>query len=125
MGKLSGLEEDVLGLYRRFLRESMRKDRTDRCAIPSEEVLVQEQQQQQQAFLSLLQPDKKENESTSTSFTRQKFRQETGTVKRSDFKTIEFMIRKGEKQLKLMQMPGVTVVGRASNETDEKPIGSE
>jgi len=33
------------------------------------------------------------------------------SVRRSDFKRIEYKIRKGEKQLKLMKMPGVSLVG--------------
>ncbi len=37
---------------------------------------------------------------------RQEFRHKSQSVARSDFKTIEHMIRQGYKQKKLMEMPG-------------------
>lgn len=35
-------------------------------------------------------------------------RAQAKSVKRTDFQKIEFMIRKGQKQLRLLSMPGVT-----------------
>jgi hypothetical protein len=46
-----------------------------------------------------------------TAYARDQFRKEASSVKRSDFKTIEYKIRKGKKQLQLLKMPGVDLVG--------------
>jgi len=86
--QLSGLQKEVLALYRTLLREAAKKDTG--------------------SFVELLQ-----KEGTSTSFARDEFRKQANQVKRSDFKTIEYKIRKGQKQIKLLQMPGVKVVGGA------------
>jgi succinate dehydrogenase assembly factor 1 len=97
MRRLSGLQKEVLALYRAILRETVKKDR---AAHANEKA----------PFLSnLLHPG------TSTSFARNEFRKEAGQVKRSDFKMIEYKIRKGQKQLKLLHMPGVKVVGGTSS----------
>eukprot|EP00984_Skeletonema_dohrnii_P004793 scaffold1681_cov113-Skeletonema_dohrnii-CCMP3373.AAC.2 len=95
--RLSGLQKDVLALYRSILRETIRKDRKptlDSHHVPLNQLLSS-------------------NSNSSTSFARDKFRKEASLVKRSDFKTIEYKIRKGQKQLKLLQMPGVNLVGGA------------
>lgn len=94
--RLSGLQKDVLALYRSILRETIRKDRKPAVDnyIPLNQLLSS-------------------NSNSSTSFARDKFRKEASLVKRSDFKTIEYKIRKGQKQLKLLQMPGVNLVGGA------------
>ena len=44
-------------------------------------------------------------EESSTGFAASEFRKQAGAVLRSDFKRIEYMIRKGEKQIKLLKMP--------------------
>jgi succinate dehydrogenase assembly factor 1 len=92
--RLSGLQKDVLALYRSILRETIRKDRK-KPDNPNYNL----------SFVQLLSSE------SSSSFARNKFRIEAGLVKRSDFKTIEYKIRKGQKQLKLLKMPGVSVVG--------------
>mmetsp|Transcript_25894 Transcript_25894/g.44050 ORF Transcript_25894/g.44050 Transcript_25894/m.44050 type:complete len:107 (+) Transcript_25894:1433-1753(+) len=103
----SGLQKDVLSLYRRILREAHRKD-----AAMSKNGDVNA------SFLSLLQEEEEVGErsstTTTTSYARKQFRSEATAVKRSDFKTIEYKIRRGDKQLKLLKMPGVTLVGGAS-----------
>ena len=38
---------------------------------------------------------------------RAEFRRQCAEVKRSDFRTIEYLVRKGRKHVKLLQMPGV------------------
>ncbi|KAL7546802.1 hypothetical protein ACHAWF_010138 [Thalassiosira exigua] len=91
--RLSGLQKDVLALYRSILREAIRKDRT---AAPHRRPVHQ--------LLS---------SSSSASFARDRFRQEASSVRRSDFKTIEYKIRKGKKQLQLLKMPGVDLVSGA------------
>ena len=93
VGKRSGLQKDVLSIYRKILRAAIGKDR--------------EQLHLRQFPVAKLLIDS----TSSTSYAGQEFRKQAGSVKRSEFKKIEFMIRKGEKQLKLLSMPGVTVVG--------------
>jgi succinate dehydrogenase assembly factor 1 len=95
--RLSGLQKDVLALYRSILRETIRKDRkpsVDNKHLPLNQLLSS-------------------SSNSSTSFARDQFRKEASLVKRSDFKTIEYKIRKGQKQLKLLKMPGVNLVGGA------------
>jgi succinate dehydrogenase assembly factor 1 len=90
--KLSGLQKDVLALYRTILREAVKKDR-DAAAegrIP---------------VTSLLKAD---GDGKTTCYAREEFRRQAGSVRRSDFKAIEYRIRKGQKQVKLLRMPGVT-----------------
>ncbi|EJK72606.1 hypothetical protein THAOC_05844 [Thalassiosira oceanica] len=81
--RLSGLQKDVLALYRSILRQASVIDRQRQC----------------------------KGETSSFVHAREKFRKEAMSVRRSDFKRIEYKIRKGEKQLKLMKMPGVSLVG--------------
>lgn len=94
--RLSGIQRDVLALYRKVLRETLKKDRetlaTDKVSLPA-----------------LLANNRSDN--SSTSFASDEFRRQAAAIKRSDFKRIEYMIRKGEKQIKLLRMPGVKVVG--------------
>ncbi len=95
---LSGLQKEVLGLYRTILREAMKKDQV--ATIGESQIRLQTLWQDSQ---------------TSSSFARQEFRKQAGIVKRNDFRTIEHKIRHGYKQVKLLQMPGVKVVGRPSS----------
>lgn len=92
--RLSGVQKEVLALYRKVLREAQNKD------------TLQQQSSSAISFPSLLQ-----DTSSTTHYAAQEFRKQASTVKRSDFKRIEYMIRKGEKQVKLLKMPGVKVVG--------------
>lgn len=93
---MSGLQKEVLQLYRQILREAASKDRK----------LAEQPQQTINELLTT---------SSSTSYARSEFRKQAATVRRSDFKTIEYKIRKGRKQLQLLKMPGVNVVGGASS----------
>ena len=101
--RLSGLQKDVLSLYRRVLREAAKKDRAS---------LADKTASTKTRFLALLFPGKQTT--TSTGYAASEFRRQAATASRSDIKKIEYMIRKGEKQVKLLQMPGVKVVGGAS-----------
>ena len=92
--KLSGLQREVLALYRTILREAVKKDRD-----AAEEL-------QSLPMTSLLSHEA----GTTTSYAREEFRKQAGAVRRSDFKAIEYRIRKGQKHVKLLQMPGVKVV---------------
>ena len=70
----SGLQMEVLKLYRMLIRVAKAKDPT-----PPHHLV---------------------------SYVRQEFRQSAASVKRTDIKTIEFLIRQGIKQKKIMEMPG-------------------
>jgi hypothetical protein len=99
----SGVQRKVYNLYRKILREAMRKDR--------EKHLIEGNPSP--AASALLRPVA--NNTTTTWYARQEFRRQAASVRRSDFTRIEYMIRKGEKQWKLLRMPGVvTVVGQSS-----------
>jgi len=102
-GALSGLQRNVLALYRSLLRKAYEKDGFALTGTGNESL----------TFLSCLQPEM--NSSTTTHFTQQEFRRLAASVKKSDFKTIEHMIRKGGKYIKLLQMPGVKVVGGSAS----------
>ena len=151
IARLSGLQKDVLSLYRSILREAIRKDRKVASSLvpsPSSSSSVTSQHQEQAKSTSAADEvatalatfshrhrhhphrspfgriihSSSNNSSSSASSTitpttlnyaRTKFRQEAAQVRRSDFKTIEYKIRKGKKQLDLLKMPGVNVVGGA------------
>mmetsp|Transcript_35143 Transcript_35143/g.76940 ORF Transcript_35143/g.76940 Transcript_35143/m.76940 type:complete len:109 (+) Transcript_35143:102-428(+) len=90
--KLSGLQKDVLSLYRALLREASKKDRATAAVA---------------AINSPLLTNLLSDTSTTTSHARNEFRRQAGDVARTDFRTIEYLIRKGRKHVKLLQMPGV------------------
>ncbi|KAL3823663.1 hypothetical protein ACHAXA_009768 [Cyclostephanos tholiformis] len=102
--RLSGLQRDVLALYRSILREAIRKDR--RASLPSASGGPGSKHLRVCQMLSST-----GDELGTTAFARDQFRKEASSVKRSDFKTIEYKIRKGRKQLQLLKMPGVNLVG--------------
>ncbi len=127
--RLSGLQKDVLALYRSILREAVRKDRK-RDLNPSQTPPapsspsksspppLQPSAPKEPAHRTVCElltashdPRIPNSSSSSTAYARDKFRREAALVRRSDFKTIEYKIRKGKKQLQLLKMPGVDVVG--------------
>ena len=88
--RLSGLQKEVLQLYRLLLREALAKDRKSQPKRTMNELLSTQ---------------------STTSYAREEFRKQSASVRRSDFKIIEYKIRKGRKQLQLIKMPGVNLVG--------------
>jgi len=92
--RLSGLQKEVLSLYRSILREAVKKDR--------------QQLDNASSFCHLL-----IDKNATSHYARDEFKRQVQTVPRSDFKTIEYKIRKGKKYVKMLQMPGVRVVGGA------------
>ncbi|KAL2207239.1 hypothetical protein CC79DRAFT_1368125 [Sarocladium strictum] len=72
--RLSGLQREVLGLYRQCLRESRKKPQTSRVHFEN--------------------------------FARQEFARNLG-VDRKDFGAIEFLLRKGKRQLDAYSAPGI------------------
>ena len=87
--RLSGLQKEVLALYRRVLRAAAAKDR----------------QSNERALIRLL-----ADPSTTTCYAKAEFRRQSQSTRKSDFKKIEYMIRKGDKHIKLLEMPGVKAV---------------
>lgn len=105
--RLSGVQKEVLACFRRVLRATIKKDR---------EHLVAKQVDSNSGpppppptVASLLQTS-----SSSTSYASEEFRRQSFSTKRSDFKKIEHMLRKADKQIKLLSMPGVKIVGGTS-----------
>ncbi len=107
--RLSGLQRDVLALYRSILREAVRKDRRGSSSSPSTASNAAGSHPQVGQMLSSAGGERR----STTVFARDQFRREASEVRRSDFKTIEYKIRKGRKQLELLKMPGVDLVGGA------------
>eukprot|EP00558_Chaetoceros_sp_UNC1202_P013777 CAMPEP_0197236868 /NCGR_PEP_ID=MMETSP1429-20130617/3853_1 /TAXON_ID=49237 /ORGANISM="Chaetoceros sp., Strain UNC1202" /LENGTH=164 /DNA_ID=CAMNT_0042695749 /DNA_START=30 /DNA_END=524 /DNA_ORIENTATION=+ len=84
--QLSGLQKQVLALYRNLLRTSQQKD-------------------EQRSFLQLLE------DKTSTTFSiKNKFRTKASSMSKRDLDRIEYNIRQGEKYIKMLQMSGVTSI---------------
>jgi hypothetical protein len=97
----SGIQKEVFALYRRVLRAASKKDR-DSNVSPNV------------SFCSLLGKNKDKGASAvtySTAYAASEFRRQAASTPRSDFKKIEYMIRKGDKQIKLLNMPGVVKLG--------------
>ena len=111
---LSGLQREVLGLYRSLLREAIKKDKlqqgTNNNGISSVGVGV-----------SIVRPlfgggggGGGTSTSTTVSYVRSEFRRQCSQVERNDYKRIEYQIRQGYKQVKVLQMPGVKTVRKIS-----------
>ena len=115
MARHSGLQKEVLALYRKILRVATEKDHaklTSATAAASSSLSASSSthhHQQQQLFASV-----RRDAQSATYYARQEFRRQSQQVKRNDFKRIEYMIRKGEKHLKLLKMPGVQTIGGGS-----------
>lgn len=97
--RLSGIQKDILSLFRLTLREAAKKDRLVNA------------ENEKTSFASMM---NNPQENPTISYARKEFRRRANEVKRSDFKKIEYMIRKGHKQLKILKMPGTKVVTGAS-----------
>ena len=111
--RLSGLQRDVLALYRSILREAVRKDRRGSPPPSTAGNGTGSHPRFGQMLSSAGGGGGGGRRGTTTAFARDQFRREASAVRRSDFKTIEYKIRKGRKQLELLKMPGVDLVGGA------------
>ena len=98
MRKLSGIQKEVLALYRTLLREASKKDRAANTTTTTTDF-------KQLSFTRLLFADA--STSTSTAHARNEFRRQALKGSRKDYNGIEHKIRHGYKQIKLLQMPGV------------------
>ena len=126
MSKLSGLQQDVMSLYRRLLREAMKKDRLEleqRNAKESNGSTRNSNlthiKSNNKSFLELRRHGNNRLSTsnagttmqlTTTAYAINEFRKQALSVQRSDFKKIDYMIRKGGKQIKLLRMPSVNLV---------------
>ena len=104
--KLSGIQKEVLALYRTLLREATKKDRAANTTTTGTTITTTDFKQL--SFTRLLFADKNNNNaSTSTAHARNEFRRQALKGSRKDYNGIEHKIRHGYKQIKLLQMPGV------------------
>lgn len=95
--RVSGIQRDVFSLYRRVLRQAVQKDRILASTTTTSTTLP-----------TLLQ----QSTPTTTQYAAHEFRRQAASVSRSDFKKIEYLLRQGDKQIKLLNMPGVRRVVR-------------
>jgi hypothetical protein len=135
MSKLSGLQQDVISLYRRILREAMKKDRleleqmrtkeSDGSTLKSNLIHLKSHRI---LFLDLRKNGKEQCstttgstdpavQQTTTAYAINEFRKQAYSVNRLDFKKIDYMIRKGRKQIKILRMPGVKLVSSTGSNT--------
>jgi len=110
MKQHSGLQKEVFSLFRRILREAAKKDRDAASSSSASPSFVALLQGRQRPGASATSTDNGTDTDTTTSYAAREFRRQATSAKRSDFKKIEYLIRKGDKQIKLLKMPGVKVV---------------
>jgi hypothetical protein len=105
---ISGLQKEVYSLYRTILREAVKKDRV---ALQAQAQVEAVQVQESKSSLASAFPTLLSSPTTTSHYAKTQFRKQSLQPRRGDFKTIEFKLRHGHKQLKLLKMPGVKVVG--------------
>ncbi|TYZ57705.1 hypothetical protein PybrP1_009248 [[Pythium] brassicae (nom. inval.)] len=86
----SGLQKQVLTLYRRALQAARRKDAELAASAPPTTPLDP----------STANPT---NSNATLAFVRERFRDDAGSVRRMDFNVIEHLLRKGERDLKMLE----------------------
>jgi len=117
---LSGLQKEVLGLYRTIIREALKKDRKQALVTSSSSSTSSTSSSPNSSGETITTTTTShptlfglwKDPYTSSFYAKDEFRKQVGSVKRSDFRTIEYKLRHGYKQVKLLQMPGVKIVGR-------------
>lgn len=117
MGAKSGIQKEVLALYRTLLREATKKDRMAASSVSSTTNTTTatntDHNDSSLSFRRLLFAEGHKNDnsnndpSSSTVHARKEFRRQASQISRKDFRAIEYKIRHGYKQIKLLQMPGV------------------
>ena len=128
MSRLSGLQQDVMSLYRRTLREAMKKDRLELKqrilqnsvdADGTSNTSLTQHESIESSFLKLRRRSRERISAaasyptlplTTTAYAIIEFRKQALSVQRSDFKKIDYMIRKADKQINLLRMPSVRLV---------------
>jgi len=105
MGAKSGIQKEVLALYRALLREASKKDKVVATTTTTNGLAKAASSSiDGPSFSSLLFA---ENDGSSTAHARNEFRRQASKISRKDFRAIEYKIRHGYKQIKLLKMPGV------------------
>ena len=100
----------MLACFRRVRRAAVSKDRGLAQQGAQEEATSHAQGQGRPSVAALLQAS-----FSSTSYASKEFRRQAAETKRSDFKKIEYMLRKADKQIKLLSMAGVKIVSGTSH----------
>lgn len=120
MRPLSGIQKEVLSLYRTMLRTAIQKDAQNRMTGSTTGT------NKQPTWHEWTSMPVKSTTGTSTrvasstvAYARREFRKQAMQVPKSDFKTIEYKLRQGHKKVKLLQMPGVQVVRGVSHNIHE------
>lgn len=120
----SGLQKDVLALYRKLLRIAFMKDNdvttkqtlsSLSCpVIPTTtfELTTNTPNTTSTITTGIISNTKRQNvyNGIVSTYIKNEFRKQSLSVKRTDYKTIEYMLRKGYKNIKLLQMPGFKMV---------------
>ena len=112
---LSGLQREVLGLYRSLLREAIKKDKLQLGTNNNNGI-----SSVGASCVGIVRPlfggggGGGTSTSTTVSYVRSEFRRQCNQVERNDYKRIEYQIRQGYKQVKVLQMPGVKMVRKIS-----------
>lgn len=122
----SGLQKDVLALYRKLLRIAFMKD-NDATIIPTLSSLSSpviptttfastatntSNTASTPISTTGISSNTRQNDYNGivSTYIKNEFRKQSLSVKRTDYKTIEYMLRKGYKNIKLLQMPGFKMV---------------
>ena len=113
--KLSGMQKEVLSLYRTLLREATKKDRmltANTTTTATQQVDTSTTTTDFKVPFTRLLFDTNYSSSAiyATTHTRNEFRRQALHTSRKDFRGIEHKIRHGYKQVKLLHMPGVVTV---------------
>ena len=103
----SGLQKEVLSLYRTILRAAVKKDRSSSVSSPSSSAVTGAtsagtrigDENYTTNVSSLLNDD-----STTTYNARYEFRRQASAIPKKDFRTVEHYIRQGYKKIKTLQM---------------------
>ena len=103
---LSGLQREVLGLYRSLLREAIKKDKLQQGNNNGISSVG--------GGVGIVRPLFGGGGTATASCVRSEFRRQCYQVERNDYKRIEYQIRQGYKQVKVLQMPGVRMVRKIS-----------
>lgn len=105
--RLSGLQKEVLSLYRRCLRESRQKPTVSpHRRIPSRPSLGTRSEGRSETDADVSLGDDQEARPHFEAFARAEFKKHRDVEKR-DFAAIEFLLRKGRRQLEVMASPGI------------------
>eukprot|EP01132_Coremiostelium_polycephalum_P000658 gene658-813_t len=90
--RLSGLQKEVVSLYRKFIRVSIQKDKKN----------LQEQSNNHQTTTTTSSSLPPTQQSSLTQYIRNQFRQKAKSISRREISKIEVLVLRGKRQLKLL-----------------------